>query len=197
MINLLSRTEQKKIYREYILRITALVALAVGIIGTIFILVLVPSYMRLTSEIVSVDSELKMKQAQMTAEDQGQVAEAKEFMNEIQILRSFGATSSAVAFIEQIITLKPARVGLVSFQYDLSEGKAKLGVRGKADRREDLLEFKERLEKEAGFTNIELPAQTLIKRTDIQFTIDLSGGVRTASIPSTSPSPQNGDMILP
>ena len=197
MINLLSRIEQKKIYHEYILRITALVALVIGIVGTIFVLVLIPSYMRLTIEIASVDAELKTKQAQMTDEDQGQVAEAKEFMSEIQILRSFGATSSAVAFIERIITLKPARVALVSFQYDLSDGKTKLGVRGKADRREDLLAFKERLEKEAGFTNIELPAQTLIKRTDIQFSIDLSGGAHTPNIPSASLPPQNGDTILP
>jgi hypothetical protein len=198
MINLLSRDEQKKIYREYLLRIASLVFSVVGLIGTILILVLIPTYMGLTREIASVEERLHTKQAQMTAEDQGQEDEAKQFMSEIQVLRSSGATSSAVAQIERIIALKPANIALASFQYDISEGKVKLSVRGKADRREDLLLFKSKLETEAGFAGIELPAQTLIKRTDIQFSMDLlSGALKTTRNPNPPASVQNGDQILP
>lgn len=198
MINLLSRDEQKKIYREYLLRIATLIFLVIGIVGTIFVIVLIPSYMRLTSEIASVDSELKAKQLQMTADDQGQVTEAKEFMSEIQILRSFGATSSVVALMERIIALKPARVALIGFQYDTSDGKPKLGIRGKADRREDLLEFKTKLETEAGYGNIELPAQTLIKRTDIQFSMDLAtGGQLPPGNPAPSPTSGEDNIQFP
>jgi|GEM_PF-344565 len=199
MINLLSRNEQKKIYREYLLRIATLVFFHIGIIGTIFTLILVPSYLRLEKEITLVESELKMKQSQLTPDDQVQVAEAKEFLAEIQALRSPTTPSSAVAFVEKILTLKPARVSVLGFQYGSEEnGKLSLDIRGRADRREDLLEFKSRLETEGGFTGINLPAQTLIKRTDIQFTINLAPSKTSNTAPSVAPSlPRETDSTEP
>ncbi len=197
MINLLSHVEQKKIYREYLLRITALVFFGIGIVGTIFIIVLVPSYIRLDGEISQVSVQLGMKKAQLTAEDRGQVAEAQRFLTEIRVLQGSGVASTTAARLEQVIALKPARVALIGFQYDITDTtKPKFDVRGKADRREDLLEFKSRLEKDAGFTGVDLPAQTLIKRTDIQFTMSLSAPA--GSLPSTAPLPVEGvDDLAP
>jgi hypothetical protein len=196
MINLLSRDEQKKIYREYLLRIGTLVFFVLGLIGAIFILVLVPSHMRLQSEITLVESELKIKQAQMATDDQGQVAEAKEFMREIQILRSSGASSSTIELFEHIIMLKPARVSLSAFQYETAEGKKKLSIRGKADRREDLQEFKANLEGKGGFMGINLPAQTLIKRTDIQFSMDFSVGQSGVNVTPQQSAPENAAIPI-
>jgi len=198
MINLLSRTEQKKIYREYILRIMTLAFLGIGVVGTIFVLVLVPSYVRLQSEIAGVGTQLSMKKAQLTSEDQSQLAEAQKFLTEIRVLQGTNAASTTSGKFEEVIALKPARVTLIGFQYDTTDKqKPKFDIRGKADRREDLLEFKNRLETEAGFTGIDLPAQTLIKRTDIQFTMTLSAPAPTTPSPVAVPSnvEESNDLI--
>jgi hypothetical protein len=196
MINLLSRTEQQKIYREYLLRITTILGVFMGITGLVFIIILIPTYMRFDSEIKKVQSELEAKKSQITSEDQAQVAEAKEFLSELQVLRGTVASTSVVSLVERIVSLKPSRVSIVGFSYEAGEkAGAKLTIRGKADRREDLLEFKERLETSAGYTNIDLPAQTLIKRTDIQFTMDLLSSQAPEPARSPQPTTEENDLI--
>jgi hypothetical protein len=202
MINLLSRTEQKRIYQEYLLRIGAIIFFVLGILGALFILLLIPSYMRLKGEAASIESTLAAKRQQTNAEDQGQATEAKEFLREIQILQSQQGGSSPTKQLENVLNFKPSGVVLTGFLYDTTDSKKKFSIQGKADRREDLLLFKDRLEKEGGYEKVNIPAQTLVKRTDIQFALDLSQpDANTSPAPAPAPvstQPKNSDAeILP
>ncbi len=176
MINLLPRPEKKKLLKEFRLRY------AVVVLGTIFALeglmfaLFVPSYFTITNTTKDLAVQLAQKKALAPASKDDAQKGLNELKNEIALLKP-DATNAGLPpsqLMSEVLSQKPAGIGISAFAYGKSASVLSLQLSGIAATREDLLLFQKLLKDNPHFSDIRYSQSFITKKTDIDFVLMLT-----------------------
>lgn len=97
----------------------------------------------------------------------------QEINNTLKVVKKIQTkTKGPILFLLEFSKITPRSVKITSLQLDLENNSAK--IRGQAQKRSDLLKFKDNLETSAKFTGLKIPLDTLLLKEKIDFEISLS-----------------------
>ncbi len=182
MLTLLLPEEQKKIKREYTLR---LVVVSLSLLALLFLLVsflLLPSYFLSRTKQVSVgEREVLLKKSDVSETARKAKAELEISRDEMKLLSGGFQSASSTLFASEalraLISKEGAGITIQTFSFikkaDAPQGK--LVITGLSKTRADLVAFLQRIKKDSVFTTVDFPVSNLAKDTDINFTLNLSG----------------------
>ena len=177
MINLLPYDEREAVEKERIRRFVIVASLSVSFILAAGIVLMLPSYLKLTFERESLDrgiaSEIKASGAGPT---EGFKIALGDLNKKIAILDGAkkGATD-VTHIIEGVLKARPAGVAINSIAYgSVSKGGSKtVLLSGQAKTRDNFLAFEKNLEDSGDFKKITSPVSNLLRDADLQFSLSL------------------------
>lgn len=176
MINLLPIEEKKKIRAEYRLRLGAIAALAVTSLFLISLVLLSPVYL-LTLSKYQLASEKLVK----LETEQGQKEQEKEINTRIKAVNKeinlFSKENKEQAVFSEIVMkileTKGPTIKVQNMFYESSPQQERFIISGRADDRDNLALFIEKLKKDSFFTTVDIPISSYIKSVDIDFSVIL------------------------
>lgn len=176
MINLLPTEEKKKTRAEYRFRLGAIVALTVALLFLISLVLLSPVYLLTLSKYQFASEKLVKLET-----EQGQKEQEKEIDARIKAVNKEIALFSKenkdqVVFSEivtKIIELKGSTIKIQNMFYEINSGRGHFIISGRADDRDNLALFIEKLKKDSFFTTVDIPISSYIKSADIDFSVIL------------------------
>jgi hypothetical protein len=186
MINLLPTDEKKAIRTEYYWRVLTVCSAMFFLVLLVMVFSFLPTYFFTISRYGAFLSESQ------SDEIQSQISQVKEMDMAIQetnrkidLLKN-GASSSRVKDVFwEILQSKNKGVALTAFSYDSGSLVSKNGnngvvspaniqLQGVSSDRESLLAFKDALAQKKEFKTIDLPLSSLVKDTNLSFSINIS-----------------------
>lgn len=192
MFNLLPFEEKKRIRAEYRRRVVAVFLLFVILAELTATVLFVPTLIVLLSR----ESDYKTLLDSVTKEEGNSSSSFREYLKEttdkLGELSPEKNPASPTAVFMNIASAHVPGVHIERLSYKPAEGKKEtdfsvgsVSVEGKADNREDLVLFKESLDRTGAFSSVALPISNLALDKDIRFSMTVN--VRFASAtPSTS-----------
>ena len=174
MSNLLL-AEQKKILRQaYLMRAVTVVLFFVFALLLFALIALVPSYFATKLQAEVIESEMRELQddAFPVKESEQLATSVREITERTEILKKWFAETFMYNNILKVIAERQKGIAITAFS---SQRKgASMVVSGTARERDDLLAFKNALEKSKKFKTIELPVSNLAQKEDIDFSITVT-----------------------
>lgn len=186
MINLLPTSEKKAIRKEYYLRVLTMCLAMLAFVCIAAIISFLPTYLFILSRHGAFLAESR------SDETQSRISRVKEMETivrdtnkKIDLLKN-GALSLRVGDIFlNILASKVPGVVITGLSYDsggVASKKGKdqtvsspsVGIQGKSSDRTALLAFKDTLAREKEFGSVDLPISSLIKDTDLSFSINIT-----------------------
>lgn len=183
MVNILSRTEKKKILIEYRFRLGVTAVLAIA--GLVFanIILLTPSYYILKTKYNFVSNQVAMLERAHGGIDQEKEINnrTRELNKKISFIGAVGNenTQAPLPTILKIIDVKGTAIKITSIFYEKNGDRERVVVSGNAENRDSLALFLETLKKEPSFTKVELPIESYVKSTDINFSLTVESSLKT------------------
>lgn len=173
MVNLLPRSDQRKLRVLYYSRLVSacfLVLAGLCIAGT---LLLVPSYMSAKTRATSAQNALNeslVKTNRDVASGAGQ--SLLIFKERITLLKEYNRQGASSYVLSRILGVLPqgVRVTAITFVFG-EEGAGKVTVLGRADTRTALIEFGKGLESERSFVGASVPISNLVNDSNIPFSL--------------------------
>lgn len=175
MLNLLPLNKKKKIQTEYNIR-RAVLAMAFGTLAVIIgITFLLPTFLLARAKY----NDLNEKDLDLTAQLNLQKNQETNFTEKekamLDVLEKNTSTLlSPTSFINAVIGAKGLNITLTDFSIVTDEEVNKLLIHGRAVAREDLITFKQALEKNKLWSGVELPISDLGPARSNAFTITLT-----------------------
>lgn len=172
MINLIPPSAKKGVVKEYWKRV---ITVWLFILGTSFLILsvfLLPTYVRLQSEIAALQASVGTSKEHIATYDVSNTELTSVSKKAEYVLGS----KQSVNFSEQITNIESKatnKITLQDFDFTNIGGQVSLKISGMASTRQDLVNFKEALEKDVIFDSVVLPIENLIKSQDILFVMDL------------------------
>ena len=178
MINLIPNEEKKKMARNFYHRLTALSFLLLGFFTAITFVVVLPSYFLSLVKENFANSKLEtQKREPAPTLDPNMIIEIRNLDSKLALIEKVQKKKFIVSerVINQIISDKMPDIRLTRISYEniIPTGK-KININGIAPSRERLLLFREMLEGDSTFKNVNLPISNFIKGANIQFSLTLS-----------------------
>jgi hypothetical protein len=176
MINLLSQQKKTEVKNILLSRFFTIIFFVLSFSFIVLTLSLIPIYAHLNKQSADVDALLgklnknaKYSQAKNSFEVINDANnKAKLFPNEMP------KNGRIESVLSRIVALKDSNIRLNSFSYSGGEsGIQTIKISGVASNRKALIDFKERLSNEKGFSDIVLPISSFVKVENIEFTINL------------------------
>lgn len=178
MRNLLSQEDKKILRREYKLRVATIAAIFMFFTVLAGIGELLPSYFILKSRESAAKERVDIIK-ESVAKRKKDVSSAVLFETKEKLeLLAFDENNVSLKIIfETIINKKPSGVHINGIFYDKDQSvkENKILIKGEADNRESLLEFKKLLGTESKFTSVFLPISNLASDRNIKFSIKVTG----------------------
>lgn len=178
MRNLLSQKDKKILHSEYKLRVV------ITVLMFLFFTILAGGVELIPSYFISESKERSTKEhsdiiKESVAKREKDVSSTVllETKDKLKLLLFDEKDVSLADLFEKILDNKPSRIKISGiFYYESQTGtKPEILIKGKADVREPLLEFKKLLNKEVKFTEVLLPVSNLASDRDIKFSIKING----------------------
>ena len=177
MPNLLPKQSKKNIRQEYRLRVVIIIlifTLSATLIGLVF---LIPSYALLKIEY---DDRLKKKEniASSIKATQGDnyITALGDTTTKVSILRRGRDDTPLLATITKVINQKISGISLSSIDYlSASDGLSHLTLIGQAKTRDILINFKNNIQTEKSFIEVNHSIADLVKVENLSFTFDIKG----------------------
>lgn len=167
-LNLLPPNEKKIIKAERLRRWICFYGSAVAAITFVFIAFLMITWLIILIQLNAVSANMDSVQKNFKKEGLPQQENSLKTIN--QRLRQINdlqeKQASYYGLLNQLAKLTPPDIYLTGIAADEN---AKVAIQGKAPRREQVLEFKDRLEKSKYFKNVKSPLANFVKETDIDF----------------------------
>ena len=141
--------------------------------------VLAPAYVLSgINESVSKSNLDTQSKISLTAVDQASISTAQDINGKLNLVESAENNKFIVSekVINSIIASKSPNIKITRIVYvekDESTGAKLVTISGIAPSREELLSFRQALEENSSFKNIDLPVSNFVKETNIQFTLTL------------------------
>lgn len=185
MINLLPISEKNVIRKEYRLRVLVVTLAMLSSVLAASVLSFLPTYLFTISRYGSFLSELQ------SDETQGRISQVKEMEmtvretnKKVDLLKIGESVPHVGSILLGILENKPRGVTITAFSYSFGESIIKkgkesttptvIGITGKSVNRASLLAFKDALAQKKQFTTVDLPISSLVKDTDLSFSISIS-----------------------
>ena len=176
MINLIPIKEKKKIRAEYRFRLGVVVALASVSLFLISLVLLFPAYLLTLSKYQFASENLAKIEI-----EHGEVAQEEEIADQTSMVNKkinffLQEGKESWMFSEvviKIIEIKGPTIKIKNMSYESSLGKERFVISGRADDRDILASFVEKLKRDPSFTSVTIPISSYIKSTDIDFSIIL------------------------
>jgi Tfp pilus assembly protein PilN len=143
------------------------------LIMTLFIwisfLITLATYLFMTQQITD-QQAINLSENKVAQQRREAVAEVKD-INDIseKVIKIKSASISPQTVFNEINQARPLSVRLIKYKLDLDGGKIEL--KGKAENRQSLLEFKKNLESSNTIASVEIPISNFEIETDLEFTL--------------------------
>ena len=177
-MNFLPQQDQIFIKKRYRNKFFILPVFLVLLFIALSILFFAPLYVYLTNKNILLEKELETLNKNPFLAKFIETEESLKKINEkIKFLSDGGKTMfNLTSVIKQIIFAKKPFTG-INIEYmvfeKLNESAGKIVLRGKTEKREELLNYFENLKKTDGFLKVELPTENIIKSDNIDYTINI------------------------
>lgn len=176
MRNLLFEKNKKILRREYLFRLATVVLIFLFfsiISGFIF---LTPSYFISQEKETGIKNQAEISRASIASREQEAssliLVEARQ---KIDLLSGYEEQTRISNIFKIIVEDKPAGLQIIRLSYQETSVENEVVVGGVSSRRETLLSFKQKLEEEELFTEVNLPISNLASDADIKFSIRIHG----------------------
>lgn len=175
MLNIFPVEEKKKILAAYRLRLGVVAVFTVSALILSSSILLAPSYLLAVSKYNSVSRELlalELEQGSTEREKEVNI-QIRDENKKIDLFLKGGDDGwlSPSGVIWGIVGKKGDAIKIRGFMYEASANKERLVITGTADDREGMASFVGALKKEQTFTKVELPIQSYVKSSDIDFSV--------------------------
>ena len=189
MLNILPLEEKKKNLKEYYLRL-GVVSLVVAISLVLANLALLtPAYFNALAKEAEAEARIANatgKSVEETAKEEQVVNATITDLNKKVNLFLGTSTSTATRFVpsevfESILKNKTSSIKIYSISYDATLDREQLVVTGRSLDRDSLAQFIESLKKSGLFTAVDLPIQSYVKSTNIEFSVTLTRALKTSA----------------
>ena len=172
MINLLPQTEKKKLQKEFRLRYTIVLLLALFVTEIIAFASFIPSYMMLHNSVSLLETELVEKKKNTPPEGEATQKDLNTIKSEIALLQESGGNNLAPSrLMTELLSQKPAGVLISRFSYAVSDKSSSVQLSGNAGTREDLLSFQRLLKGNEHIKDARYSQSFITKKTDIDFVL--------------------------
>jgi Tfp pilus assembly protein PilN len=177
MANLLPKKERRRFDWEYNLRLLTVVLLLLTATFAFGAVLLLPSYFISESkgESIGRQSELLQKTISLRESDvsMASLLATKQKIDQLVVVQE---QIPQTEIIQSIIKNIDENVTVDAFYYTREQDHVgKMRITGRANSRNDLLSFSDRLEKDNLFNHADLPVSSLVRDSDIIFSITLEG----------------------
>ncbi len=172
MINLIPPRARAMIIKEYWLRVVAVWLFLLGTGCLLVASVLLPTYMLLRTELITLRDQVAANAAETASFDSGSTALATA-MAEVRLLQSM-STSTYTTDIARLTEIAGSNVLLQSVEFVARDNKTTITITGTATTRAVLASFRDALEEDERFIDAILPISSLIKDRNIEFSMTLT-----------------------
>ncbi len=170
MINLLppeERRENAKDYRESVLAMLLILLLIVGLVALALIF---PSYLVLKLEEAEVKSDLENINKRIDWPELSlSQKRMKELNDRLAFLDKDEVASSTAALIKEILDKRAVGIKIINMSF--AEGT--IGLRGVAEKRDNLLQFIKALRSSRLFKEVDAPLSNLLSERNVSFSLNL------------------------
>jgi hypothetical protein len=179
MINLIPNEEKKKIRRDFHFRFITVSFIMISICILVAVISILPSYFISNLRKNLANSKLEaQKNEQIPPLDQKAMNEIDELRKKIILIENSGKNQFSVTeeIFKRIISKKMSDININQIHYEvdpISKNK-KMSINGIAPSRERLLLFRQTLEEDPYFTQVDLPISNFIKGSNIRFYLSLT-----------------------
>ncbi len=177
MINLIPNQEKKKMMKDFYYRLAVLFLLMLCVSLLIAGFALVPSYFLSVSKVNIARENLETQKSEPAPVfNQDASAMVKDLNSKLNLVENAERVKYTISekvinavLLKKIPSIKITRI---SYENDSFKGK-KIGISGTAPSREVLLSFRQALENDASFKNVDLPISNFVKGSNIEFYLNL------------------------
>lgn len=174
--NVLLPETKQTLKKEYQKRFLAIIFFGVTIVGIFAFISLIPSFVSLRIHEKNAANESQIL-ARLKAEEgnDGVNKTIQIIKNKITLLEKNPASFEPTDLITKLLDTKPAAISAYSILYEPKGTGHLLTVSGVAKTRNDLLAFRDAIQKVPPFEKVDFPVTVLAKNTDVSFTFTISG----------------------
>ena len=177
MINLIPNAEKKEMIKGFYYRLAVLFLIIAGASFLIACVAILPSYFLSSVKNRIVNTKLEIQKSEPAPVPNSQTLVVIKDLNTKLTLIEKTQNSKFTIFKEVINTIilkKTPNIKItdISYESDPLKGR-KIGIQGNAPSREVLLLFRQKLEDDATFKNVDLPISNFVKGSNIQFYLSL------------------------
>lgn len=173
MINLVPSAGLQAIKKEYWLRVVSVWLLLLGSICIVGIVLLLPSYIRLTMQINDVNAASNTLNESATSFDVS-AAQLVEANNQAQLLVQGTDAAAYTEYIAAAESVADQGIAIDSFVLSAASTATNFTLTGEAATRQDLESFRDALEVLPVFLAVQLPISNFITDRDITFSMNIS-----------------------
>jgi len=177
MINLVPKAEKKKIATDFFYRLAALFLMTLNFCILVAFISIIPSYFLSSVKDASVNMKLEIqKNEPLPLFDQQTLDTIKDINNKLDLVEKAEKNRFPISekIIRAVLLKKRPDIKITQILYENNptQGK-KISILGTAPSREVLLLFRQALENDPTFKNIDLPISNFVKGSNIQFYLSL------------------------
>lgn len=199
MLNLLPLEEKKKVLTEYRLRLAAVFIFTAAFLIVANLILLIPSYLNAITKHNFVEDRYNYVMGSQDFQKAREVAgkEAAKKITEINNkLKMFAPVQEgnqtkfvSSSMLQKIFSLKPSTVKIGGATHEVLKDREKFVITGRSVDRESLKLFVDKLNAEKLFTSVELPIQSYVKSTNIEFSLTLERAQKVEKPKTTTTAP--------
>lgn len=175
MINLLPQSEKKKLLGEYRLHLAVVLLWVILGLELCAGVLFAPSYYMINGTTKTLALELAAKKAVAPSGEEGAQQKLALIKSEIAMLKPSVVSEALPSHVlTQILSQKPAGIGLNSYAYAYNAGTVLVQFTGIAATREDLLEFQRNLKENPRLSDVRYAQSFITRKTNIDFQLTVT-----------------------
>lgn len=177
MINLIPNEEKKNKVKDFYFRLSVVFLIILGFSMIIASIMILPSYFLSSVKKNLVNTRLEMqKNEPVPVLDQKTLVDVSDLENKLKLIENTKQNKYTISqwIINEILFKKMNDIKITEIIYDNTFSKGKIiSVNGTAPNRERLLLFRQALEDDIAFKEVNLPISNFIKGSNIKFSLSL------------------------
>lgn len=189
MLNILPTEEKKKNLKEYHLRLGVVSFVMATSLVLVNLALLTPAYFNALAKEAEAKARIVNftgKSIEESAKEEQEINTTVADLNKKLNLFLGSSTSTSPRFVpsevfEAILEHKAASIKIYSISYDATLDREQLVVVGKSLDRDSLAQFVDALKKSGLFTAVDLPIQSYVKSTNIEFSVTLTRALKASA----------------
>lgn len=166
--------------RERLRRFVVVLGIMFGIVLSLGVILMFPSYIALIFRRRDLTRELDLSKSAPLLGEVDQIEKSiKDFNKKLLLYEKSAKNINSVSNVEeQILKLRPSAVSIRTISYDSASktNPERISVKGRAQTRSELLRFQKNLESSGLFKKVHSPISNLLQETDLEFSLILDLG---------------------